>query len=501
MFFFREYYENKTTPIKDKNIKDILDFIINHTGILIINENNRVQFTHDSYMEYYAALEIFKHQRDKDGILVDHFFDPNWQNTAIFFAGLSKDMPTFLQEILEKISKATLLPEFHASVYGSGYLLQALYQTDNKLRANVVEEALNNNIKSYEIIRNIAQNEQFIFKGYSLPILLTMNLMFFYESFNSITLKAPLEIAFNTLYSRYELTKEINDGLNLLNIAFVLESKRLNDSSFLEKIIENKDIMSTPELYAILNTTLSAWGEPYADMKNKLYKDFGTKISVPVKELLNMPAKKLRFSKLNTIGEKKCVKLVVEGKTDAIIIEYAYRVLTGGENPYWNISPAGNLDNAGATEVSKCLMSANPIIDTEQIIIGIFDHDAKGLQEYGSLKAKVFDEIERNSIKKHKESTIYGLLLPIPGELIHYKKEKQELNFFVMEHYLGLDYLKTYDRLKESEIENIYLIKDKGKNNFATQVIKENDPKTFVFFLDLFNKIDQISGVDKKYIV
>jgi len=64
-----------------------------------------VCFSHDSYMEYYAAVEIFNYYRSKEQLLIDNFFDPMWQNTAVFYAGITKDMDDFATKINDKLKK------------------------------------------------------------------------------------------------------------------------------------------------------------------------------------------------------------------------------------------------------------------------------------------------------------------------------------------------------------------------------------------------------------
>lgn len=61
-----------------------------------------MQFTHASYMEYYASVEIFKFHRELETLYVDKFYDSNWQNSAIFYAGKSKDMPNFCRIYLKR---------------------------------------------------------------------------------------------------------------------------------------------------------------------------------------------------------------------------------------------------------------------------------------------------------------------------------------------------------------------------------------------------------------
>jgi len=63
---FLEYFNGKTLPIKKGTLEEVLEYLIDNTGVLVLKDNKWVQFSHDSYMEYYGAVEIFKHQRGKE---------------------------------------------------------------------------------------------------------------------------------------------------------------------------------------------------------------------------------------------------------------------------------------------------------------------------------------------------------------------------------------------------------------------------------------------------
>ena len=118
MLYFAEYYEGKTLPVKDAQLKDVLMYLIHNTGILYIKDDKWVAFTHDSYMEYYAAIEIFKFRREKETVLVENFFDIQWQNVAVFYAGKTKDMPEFAGRINNKLVSSKRWNEYISGIQG-----------------------------------------------------------------------------------------------------------------------------------------------------------------------------------------------------------------------------------------------------------------------------------------------------------------------------------------------------------------------------------------------
>src|SRR5690606_24810370 len=76
--YFLNYYASKSTPLKKGSIEEALSYIVENTGVLYLKENKYVCFNHDSFMEYYAAVEIFKHQRSSEREYINRFFDVNW---------------------------------------------------------------------------------------------------------------------------------------------------------------------------------------------------------------------------------------------------------------------------------------------------------------------------------------------------------------------------------------------------------------------------------------
>lgn len=499
---FKVYFEGKSLPIKKGNLEEVLDYLIHNTGILFLKDGNKVQFTHDSYMEYYAALEIFKHRRDYEDKLVENFYDPNWQNTAVFYAGESKDMPDFLDKIRKKMAETENITDSMAGILGGGYLLQALYQTDNMLRKDVVVEALRLSLHNLHLFKMMAGDNMTLFENYKLPILTLINFVYFYESFNSITLAEPLRMSFADKFKEFEDRGKMDMGIgyNLMELAFTLDSKRIRDQKALEQVIDTPELLRDPNLNILANISMDMLGKDrYKDLKNEISKA-SRSLSDVQRKLIETPMAKLRFTPLDTIQKPAKVKLLVEGKTDALVLEYAYMSLTDGNVPYWSVNKAGkNEDISSCEEVRKTLEQSYPIWKSEpdSIIIGVFDHDSAGLKSYGSLDKFSFEEKVPNKLKKHKDGNIYGLVIPVPGEMDVYLQDKQEFNFFELEHYMGLDFLK--DVVKETSIPGVFEITG-DKVALAKRIRKETLPKAFTMFTLLLQEIDQLAGVKIDYL-
>ena len=511
MLYFAEYYEGKTLPVKDAQLKDVLMYLIHNTGILYIKDDKWVAFTHDSYMEYYAAIEIFKFRREKETVLVENFFDIQWQNVAVFYAGKTKDMPEFAGRINNKLVSSKRWNEYISGIQGCGYLLQALYQTDNKIRRDLVLTALNLVLESDNVLKKMSSDDSVLFRNYRMPILHLMNFIHFYEMFNSITLKAPLQLSYQTLKKELDriVTSETTDksvipiiGYKLLELAFTLDSKRINDSSALEEIVLHSEILKDPSLNIIAQFTLDLMGKAgYKELREDLKRKYSS-LSIPLKALIDNPTSKNRFSVLDTVTVERKVKIFVEGKTDAQILEHAFMVLTGGFMPYWKITVATqNGKDGSSTIVSKELDAAFGYSSEYSTIIGIYDHDGAGLREYRGLNNKIYREVEKDSIKKHEHAEVYAITLPIPGEMSIYLQDKQDFNMFEIEHYFGHEYLKANEMLKSTAIPDVFEIRSSGKTSFANTICKDLNPKSFLYFTDLFRIIDKISKVDVNYII
>lgn len=498
---FRNYYESKTIPLRTGTLDEFLTYMIDNAGILHLKNDKYVAFSHDSFMEYYASLEIFKHQRELQDLYIENFFDINWQNSAIFYAGHSKDMNAFLVKINEKINTAGDLNEYFAAISGAGFILQALFQTDNKTRKITVDNALEVNVKSLELLLKLASDDKFIFKSFRLPIIWMLNVLTFYDNFNSGTLKEPLRLSFEDLIQQFKLSEDETVGFKSLILGFTLNSKRINEPNALEELVFKSPLLNSNILTIISEIGLQFLSEGSSkELKTEVNKQF-KKAKPVLKGVLQTPTAKMRFSSFDVFHSDKKVKIVTEGKTDAVILEHAYIVLRNGEIPYWAIKSSGN-ESGSAHEVNKSLMSAKSTIHADEIVIGIFDHDSMGISEFNRLDNKLFTSIKNNTIKKHQDANIFAILLPIPGDKSHYLLPEQEYNYFELEHYLPFEFLKELDCLKETQLSDskgIYSIKDGKKNTLMKKIVESVDRKMFEDFIFLFNEVDQITGNQKIY--
>lgn len=496
--FFTHYFKNKTIPLKKGTLEEMLEYLINHTGILYLKEKRYVCFNHNSFMEYYASIEIFKHKRVEETKYVDNFLDVNWQNSAIFYAGFSKDMPDFLRSINSKLQEKIEYNNLFSAIGGAGYLIQALYQTDNQIRKETVKISLENNLKIIELFLIMVGQDSSLFKQFKLPIIWLMNVVYFHENFNSVTLKEPLQIVFDELFDELTNSQKIstNLGYKALCIALVLNSKRLGETVPLEKLIYESDFLEDSILTIISDYSITVLNEGHLDKLKLEIRNSLNKVKSPLKYLLETPANKLKFTDYDVLFSEKKVTLLTEGKTDAKIIEHAYIVLNDGAFPEWKIKIGSSKETGGTGELSKTLASCSSTLSDESIVIGIFDNDEAGFGAYNGLKDFIFlDELKVGYVKKHKDYNIYAILLPIISIRRNYFLEEQKFKYLEIEHFFSDELLKSKGMFENTSISashNIFKIKSNKKEKFAEEIIKITDRSTFENFDELFSLLDSV---------
>ncbi|WP_461640206.1 NACHT domain-containing protein [Labilibaculum euxinus] len=515
--FVRDFFSEKSITIEEDLVPELLISITEGTGILVIEENGFVTFKHDHFMEYYASREMYiKHDRKAiEQELIDNFTKHNWQNTAIFYTGRTKDMPEFLKNLIKGIENHTQLDNCLLSISGIGYILQSLWMTDSKIRKNGVITALNLLLKADENVKKLAQEKVHFFNGIRDIDIAFMNLVWFYNHFNSIAIKDPLKLAFEEIYTELGKISDTvfeNDQTPLLYqlfcIASTLDTGRNADSSKLEQLFDQEDILNNP-FFVILfeegSKILELPNEKILKEKNKT-KSRLTRYRHAVRFYLDTPAEELRFTSFNKLAPIKEVKLFTEGKTDATIISHAFSVISSYKEPYWSITSMERVTkkSGGANELRKHLEYLGQNIelesDSSKIVIGIFDNDAKGQQEFGGLNKSEFTLIHK-CLKKHNKHNVFALKLPIPDSENYepYIQEKQEFKFFAIEHYFSKEYLEDKNMIKQTSIPGVFEIIG-GKNDFSNVIQKETDTELFINFPILFRAIDEICHKEMEYL-
>lgn len=518
--FFTKFFQPISGTVKLDLLPHLFDHLINGTGLLTVEEDKYIKFRHDSYLEYYASREIFYFEREDENKLIENFLDISWQYTAIFFAGRTKDSATFLRNVIARAAKASTAADAWKGIAGLGYITQALYLTTNTVRKEAVSVALDLTVLLQYGMKILGANDAAYFKNLTIPLVTIISSMLFMDSFSSITVKSPLNLVFEELFQRFvldenaekesdKLSDELrnNYAFKLFSLALAMSNKRLDDSSKMQKLIFETNLLRDP-----LYETLLTFGTEVANSKAlHSLKDDALKPKRSSKEqrafyipnsivdiIAKKPAGQLRFTEYDRINPIRNIRIFTEGKTDAQIIEHAYTVLTG-QLPYWDIKQVGMKDGTGAGAHPLSVMlkaSYNLLSSNDEMVIGIFDNDDKGCQEFKGFNDEFPSWKNSLRVKKHKNFNIYAMKLPVPPEQEVYIQEDQRYNLFSIEHYFSEELLAEHKMIETSPISGTFKINSNRKAKFAKTIIKNDSKEIFKKFLHLFQQIDAITGIN-----
>lgn len=508
--FSQDYFSSQGTAVDVKQIPDLIINLTDGTGILYIDENGFVNFTHDHFLEYYASREMFlSEDRIKfEDVIIEKFIEYNWQNVAIFYTGRTKDMKSFLSKLLDRIDKYQFINEYLLSVSGLGYVLQSLWLTNSVNRKKGIIKGLDLLLKADVEIKNLSLKENHFFNGINENIIALLNLSWFYNNFNSISLKDPLELAFDEIYAESKKLKGtlftknyVSEMYKLFCIATVLQHGRNGNNKKMEILFEEEKILTIPLFVYLFDNSIAHFELHNKESLKTAYKVESKvrKYTQGIKYYLDNDTSKTSFTDNEQLIIPKKVHLITEGRSDAIIIMQAFLVLTEKSEPYWNIESVEEklgAKSGGANELNKYLTSLGKNIitdyDKENVLIGIFDNDEKGFQEFNGLRKEF--EFVNPCLRKHENLNLYALLLPIPNEegYENYEQEKQNLKYFAIEHYLPISFLKENNMVKDLPIPGVFEIKD-SKIDFANKINNVYDVEIFKNFRYLFDEIDTLN--------
>ncbi|MBN2090604.1 hypothetical protein JW964_13415, partial [candidate division KSB1 bacterium] len=240
------------------NHNEDMERIIKNSGLLYVDNNEMVGFKHLSFLEYFASYEIFYINQESDK-LIENFNDVNWQNTAIFYAGISKDMPKFIKKLVQNIPDSTLRDWF-INVGGMGYLAQALYMTDIEHRIGLIEKALDFMVLAFKELKQLSAKLGAYF-NMPLHIIGAMLVFWFNMNFRSVTLVNCLEKLYDKFLDNNDDLDECNFdlGFKLFLLATTLSTEYLNRFDKLNDLIERGCFLNDPLLIVL--------GDMYLDIQ------------------------------------------------------------------------------------------------------------------------------------------------------------------------------------------------------------------------------------------
>lgn len=510
-------FKKQAITVDDELFPDLTVSLTDGTGVLHINQDGYIDFQHDHFLEYYASREMFfdenrlKHEEE----IIDRFTQYNWQNVAIFYTGRTKNMSNFLNNLLIKVDSYNILPEYLLGVSGLGYVLQSLWMTNVEDRKNAIIKSLELLLKADKSIKALSSSGDTFFKNINENYIAMINLAWFYNHYNSITLKEPLSLAFDQLHKQLSLLEDTHftsDKVTLLYKLFCISATikigKEGTNPKMDILFNTEKLLNYPLFVFLFDFALENLDSEFKAELVKYHKleSKKKKYSETIRFYLNNTVDVLNNTNYEQLKESKKTEIFTEGKTDADIIRHAFKVLTQGKDPYWGVTEIEKNKTSvagGAQQIvsvlSKVAKETLSEYDKEKTLIGLLDNDAKGYREFNGVKDGLSSV--NDITKKFDDSEIFLLLLPIPNleEYQSYNQDKQDFKFFEIEHYFSKDYLESHKMVEALAIDGVFEITG-DKEAFKTEVLNEYNPKIFKNFVNLFNEIDNICNRDIQYI-
>jgi predicted ATP-dependent endonuclease of OLD family len=194
--------------------------------------------------------------------------------------------------------------------------------------------------------------------------------------------------------------------------------------------------------------------------------------------------------------EKQKIIIITEGKTDKLLIETAFSKLNPESEIPYHIIPSGLEINeetrTGNADTVRRTIEFISTISNEIKLIGLFDNDREGNEQFKGLNKKIFEDHHINSIKrKHKEKTVYGLLLPVPDIRKEFVTQNITQRYFVIEHYFPNEILEE-NNMKGDNILTTTVFEISGDKTLFSVNINQIETKAFENFKLLFEEIDNL---------
>ncbi|MDV3473597.1 hypothetical protein CMU02_16845 [Elizabethkingia anophelis] len=187
------------------NVPDLIHDLIQNISLLVENDRGEIEFKHLSFQEYFTAYQFYNHSINGKTHFINNFNDIWWQNVAIFYAGMTKDSPQLIDEII-KSSQPKEFHEYLINVSGLGYLIQALYNTPVENRLHAVTANIQNVQNALKFIIETTEDKYFEVKSFLHTTYGAHKILAYWYEFHhsSITLKEPLEKLFEEMAKMLE---------------------------------------------------------------------------------------------------------------------------------------------------------------------------------------------------------------------------------------------------------------------------------------------------------
>lgn len=231
---------------------------------------------------------------------------------------------------------------------------------------------------------------------------------------------------------------------------------------------------------------------------NKVGLDNGRIIPIP-KDNYNSVTAELasKMFSLNEIERSKII-VITEGKTDKKLLEVAWAKLNPNVDcPFKFISSGIQIDETTRTGNADSVRRTIQTLSTffsDLKIIGLFDNDREGYEQFKSLQADVFEPHNfAINHRKHLVKNIFGVVLPVPDFRLPYiNSTSYTQRYFVMEHYFSDAILEQSNIKGESILQGVPIFEIKGNKNTFSESAENFAANEFFNFSLLFENIFQL---------
>ena len=194
--------------------------------------------------------------------------------------------------------------------------------------------------------------------------------------------------------------------------------------------------------------------------------------------------------------------VLVEGKTDKVHLEIAWKKLFPNVTQPWTIVPCGGEEeaqiNRGGADMLRTILRGC-VLHADRPIVGLFDQDREGMEQFKSLQSDGMEQVDRDSLhRKHPKKEIHAIPIPAPQNREDFVCEIPPCCYLSIEHYYSDEILTQHGIVgvpvaKDSAVFSIES-KSKIKSSFASR-IDDLSVAEFGNFTKLFDRLAKILGI------
>lgn len=129
----------------------VVEAILRRSGFFSYVGEGVVGFRHRSFQAFFIALRVHRSGEGRDA-LVRRFLDRSWAEAAIFFAGLEKECPDFLEDLLA--TEPSNPDQLLLKTASMGWAIQGAYLTERGLKAQVMRTCIS---EAFGLLREFSQ--------------------------------------------------------------------------------------------------------------------------------------------------------------------------------------------------------------------------------------------------------------------------------------------------------------------------------------------------------